>query len=111
MLIVGGSTGISFLGSTSPQGAPAETALNTAELYNPATDTFTAVSAPIPGCPAGESAATMPACTNALPSVCALPTALSPIIGPVESGTTVTVTMQTANPTGLTVGSTVSSRG
>ena len=74
VLIVGGSTGISFLYASSPPGAPGETALNTAELYNPATDQFTAVSLPIPGCPAGESAATATSCTTALPSTCALPT-------------------------------------
>ena len=46
VLIVGGSTGSSFLSVTAPpagSGAPTgQIGLNTAELYNPATDAFTA---------------------------------------------------------------------
>ena len=49
VLIVGGSTGSSFLSVTAPpagSGAPTgQIGLNTAELYNPATDAFTATSA------------------------------------------------------------------
>ena len=106
VLIVGGSTGISFLYASSPPGAPGETALNTAELYNPATDQFTALGSAIPGCPAGESPVTTPACTTALPSTCALPTVETPITAISESGTTVTVTTSASTP-GLTVGSSV----
>jgi hypothetical protein len=106
VLIMGGSTGISFLYASSPPGAPGEAALNTGELYNPATDTFTALPSAVPGCPAGESSASTPACTDALPSVCALPTVQTPITSISESGTTVTVTTA-ANPPGLTVNSSV----
>ncbi len=84
VLIVGGSTGSSFLSLTPPpagSGAPpGQAALNTAELYNPATDAFTATNA-LPSCPAGHAAppvspATCPAgdtcdCTTGLPAVCA----------------------------------------
>jgi hypothetical protein len=106
VLIVGGSTGISFLYASSPPGNPGETALNTGELYNPATDTFTALPSAIPGCPAGQSSVSTPACTTALPSVCALPTVETPITAISESGGTVTVTTA-ANPPGLTVNSSV----
>ena len=106
VLIVGGSTGISFLYASSPPGAPGETALNTAELYNPATDQFTALGSAIPGCPAGEAPTTAPACTTALPSTCALPTVETPITAISESGTTVTVTTSASTP-GLTVNSSV----
>ena len=62
MLIVGGSTGQSFIGTSSPASAPAgQVALNTAELYNPATDAFTATGS-IPGCAAGVAACAGPAC-------------------------------------------------
>ncbi|HEY9156532.1 hypothetical protein [Candidatus Binatus sp.] len=101
VLIVGGSTGSSYLATTVPAGNPAQTALNTAELYNPATDAFTAVSAPIPGCPAGTAP---PTCTSGLASVCSLPATLSPIASTSEAGTIVTVTMPSANPAGLTIG-------
>ncbi len=110
VLIVGGSTGSSYLGTTTPPGAPTETALNTAELYDPTTDTFTAVSTPIPGCPAGESIESMPACVGKLASVCNLPASWSPITSASESGTTVTVTSP-SNPPGLTVGSSVTLEG
>ncbi|MGC1400778.1 choice-of-anchor D domain-containing protein, partial [Candidatus Binatus sp.] len=106
VLIVGGSTGISFLSATAQPGEPSETALNTGELYNPATDAFTALPTAIPGCPAGESSTTTPACSDALPSTCASPTIETPITAISESGTTVTVTTA-ANPPGLTVGSSV----
>ena len=102
VLIVGGSTGSSFLSITPPTPGPGvptgQVALHTAELYNPATDTFTATNA-IPACAAGTQP---PACANGLASVCA--GATSAISTATESGTTVTVTMTTANPTGLTVG-------
>ena len=104
VLIVGGSAGSSFLATTTPSGNPAQTALNTAELYDPATDTFTALSSPIPACPAGESSATTPACSSGLASVCSLPATLNPISSTSESGTTVTVTTPIANPPGLTIG-------
>ena len=56
VLIVGGSTGSSFLSLSPPpagSGAPTQqVALNTAELYNPATDAFTATNS-IPACPTG----------------------------------------------------------
>jgi hypothetical protein len=104
VLILGGSAGSSFLATTTPTGNPSQTALNTAELYDPATDTFTALSSPIPACPAGESSATTPACTSGLASVCSLPATLNPISSTSESGTTVTVTMPIANPPGLTIG-------
>ncbi|MGB8411785.1 MAG: choice-of-anchor D domain-containing protein [Candidatus Binatus sp.] len=104
VLIVGGAAGSSFLATTTPPGNPAQTALNTAELYDPLNDTFTALSSPIPACPAGESSATTPACTSGLASVCSLPATLNAISSTSESGTTVTVTMPIANPPGLTIG-------
>jgi len=99
VLIVGGSTGSSFLGLSVPpagSGAPTgQVGLNSAELYNPTTDAFTATNS-IPGCPTGTS------CASALPSICAGPT--SAISSASESGTTVTITMTTANPSNLIVG-------
>jgi hypothetical protein len=98
VLIVGGSTGSSFLSTASspPAGAPpGQTGLNTAELYNPVTDAFTATST-IPGCPTGTS------CSTGLPSICA--GTASVISSTSESGTTVTVTMTSANPSNLIVG-------
>ena len=60
VLIVGGSSGSSFLSTVTPapgSGAPAgQTALSTSELYNPTTDAFTA-SATHPGLPGGNRAA------------------------------------------------------
>ena len=83
VLIVGGSTGSSFLSITPPTPGPGvptgQVALNTAELYDPATDTFTATNS-IPGCPAGTAP---PACTTGLASVCAGPT--SAISGPLRA--------------------------
>jgi hypothetical protein len=76
VLITGGETGSSFLGSgttTPPAGcAPSgQVSQTTAEIYDLATDTFTAT-ASIPGCPAGTIPPTQ--CTNnmgdALPAVC-----------------------------------------
>ena len=104
VLIMGGSTGNSYLATTTPPGTPAQTALNTGELYNPVTDTFTELTSPIPPCPAGESSATTPACSSGLASVCSLPATLNVISSTSESGTTVTVTMPIVNPPGLTVG-------
>ncbi len=103
VLIVGGSTGSSFLSITAPTPGPGvptgQVALSTAEVYNPATDAFTATTNSIPGCPAGTSP---PACTTGLASICA--GATSNVSTASESGTTVTITMSSANPTGLTVG-------
>src|SRR5580693_741375 len=76
VLITGGQSGSTFLGSgssTPPAGcAPSgQVSQNTAEIYDLATDTFTAT-ASIPGCPAGTIPPTQ--CTNnmgdALPAVC-----------------------------------------
>src|SRR5579863_1201344 len=58
VLVVGGSNGASFLSITPPTNPPVGAAQNTAELYNPATDTFTAISAVIPTpfiCPQGAA--------------------------------------------------------
>ncbi|MGH7923381.1 MAG: hypothetical protein ACREQH_02175 [Candidatus Binatus sp.] len=99
VLIVGGSTGSSFLSITPPSPGPGvptgQVALNSAELYNPATDAFTATSS-IPECAAGTS------CATGLPAVCA--GAQSAIASASESGTTVTIAMTTANPAGLIIG-------
>jgi hypothetical protein len=103
VLITGGSTGSSFLSlATPPPGcAPfGQVAQNSAEIYDPAADTFTATGA-IPGCAAGT---TPPTCTTGLPSVCGGPE--SPITSASESGTTVTIT-SAANPSGLIVGNNV----
>jgi hypothetical protein len=70
--------------------------LNSAELYNPATDAFTAT-ASIPGCAAGVSS-----CANGLPSICGGPSAA--ITAASESGTTVTITSAV---TGILVGNNV----
>ncbi len=109
VLITGGSTGSTFLGfgpgvSSPPFGCgpTGQVSQNTAEIYNPATDTFTAT-APIPGCPAGTQPPTT--CTansgDALPAICAgLPVTLSTAT---ESGTTVTITTASV-PSGMIVG-------
>ena len=112
VLISGGSTGSSFLSTATPPpecGPSGQVAQNTAEIYNPATDTFTAT-APIPGCPAGTQPPTT--CMGAgtgLPAVCAGPSSV--ISTATESSTTVTITMMTANPTGLIVGDNVTVTG
>ena len=74
VLITGGETGSTFLGSSTPPAgcAPSgQVSQTTAEIYDLATDTFTAT-ASIPGCPAGTIPPTQ--CTNnmgdALPAVC-----------------------------------------
>ena len=99
VLIVGGSTGSSFLSLSAPpagSGAPTQqVGLNSAELYNPATDAFTATNS-IPSCPTGTS------CATGLPAICAGTT--SAISSASESGTTVTITMTTANPPNLILG-------
>ncbi len=86
VLVVGGSNGQSFLSIVPPTNPPVAAAQNTAELYDPNADSFTAIANVIPTpftCPQG---------------------AASTISAISESGTTVTVTMATANPPGLTVG-------
>ena len=102
VLIVGGSTGSSFLATSTPaagSGAPpGQSALNTSELYNPATDAFTA-SATIPACAAGTAP---PTCTTGVASICG--GATSTISTATSSGTTATITMASALPTGLTMG-------
>jgi len=99
VLISGGSTGSSFLSLTPPPagcGPSGQVAQNTAEIYDPVADTFTAT-APIPGCAAGTAP---PACTTGLPAVCSksstVPIAAAPG-GATESGTTVTITTTAAN--------------
>jgi len=107
VLIAGGSTGSTFLSlSTPPPGcAPfGQVAQNTAEIYDPATDSFTATGS-IPGCTAGT---TPPSCTTGLPSTCNGPE--SAITSASEAGTTVTVT-SASNPTGILIGSNVTITG
>ena len=107
VLITGGSTGSTFLAlSTPPPGCAAsgQVAQNTAEIYDPVADSFTATGS-IPGCAAGT---TPPACTTGLPATCGGPT--SPITSASESGTTVTIT-SAANPTGLMIGTNVTITG
>jgi hypothetical protein len=103
VLITGGSTGSTFLALSAPPpgcGPFGQVAENSAEIYDPVADTFTATGS-IPGCAAGT---TPPACTTGLPAQCGGTGTASPITSLSESGTTVTVT-SAANPPGLTVGS------
>ena len=105
VLITGGSIGSTFLALSAPppgcgpevNGQFAQVAQNSAEIYDPATDTFTATGS-IPGCAAGTIP---PACVTGLPATCGGPQ--SPITSASESGTTVTIT-SASNPTGLIVG-------
>jgi hypothetical protein len=102
VLITGGSSGSTFLALSSPPvgcGPLGQTALNSAEIYDPVADSFTATGT-IPGCAAGTST---PACTTGLPAVCGGSGTPSLITSASESGTTVTIT-SAANPAGLTVG-------
>ena len=101
VLIVGGSTGSSYLSQPAippgSMGSPlGQVALHSAELYNPATDAFTATSS-IPGCAAGVAS-----CATGLPAVCA--GTANAITSASESGTTATITMTSANPPGLLIG-------
>ena len=99
VLITGGSSGSSFL-SLNPApagcGPQGQVAQNTAEIYDPVADTFTATT-PIPGCTLGTAP---PACTTGLPANCPVSSvaliASSPT-GATESGSTVTITTTTAN--------------
>lgn len=107
VLITGGSSGSTFLSlSTPPPGcAPfGQVAQNTAEIYDPAADSFTATGS-IPGCTAGTAP---PTCTTGLPSTCG--GTESAITSAAESSTTVTIT-SAANPTGLIVGNNVTVSG
>jgi hypothetical protein len=105
VLITGGSTGSTYLAlSTPPPGcAPfGQVAQNTAEIYDPVADTFTATGS-IPGCAAGT---TPPACTTGLPAICSgTPTKIT---AATESSTTVTIT---STVTGLIIGDKVAITG
>jgi hypothetical protein len=99
VLITGGSSGSSFLALSPPPagcGPSGQVAQNTAEIYDPVADTFTAT-ASIPGCTLGTAP---PACTTGLPANCPVSsTALiaSSPTGATESGSTVTITTTAAN--------------
>jgi len=103
----GGPNSVSFLSLNPPPPGCAPSGLvaqDTAEIYDPVADTFTATGS-IPGCAAGTAP---PACTTGLPATCAGPT--SPITSTSEIGTNVTIT-SAANPTGLIVGDKVTIAG
>lgn len=93
VLIVGGASGSSFISTatTPPAGSPpGQTALNSAEIYDPVADSFTATNS-IPGCPAGTT------CTTGLPSTCTAGMT-TPITTASESSTTVTITTSSPTP-------------
>ena len=103
VLIAGGSNGSTFLSLTplpTGCGPPGQVSDNSAEIYNPTTDTFTATT-PIVGCALGTAP---PTCTTGLPGTCpvnaTVAIAASPT-GATESGNTVTIT--TTTPHGFSV--------
>ena len=100
MLIVGGSTGSSFLSVTAPPaGSGAPTGQIGVELGGVVQPGHRRLHRHLgdSGMPGGHTS-----CTTGLPSICA--GTASAISSASESGTTVTITMTTANPSGLTVG-------
>jgi hypothetical protein len=109
VLISGGSSGSTFLSLTTPPpgcGPFGQVALNSAEIYDPAADTFTATGS-IPGCAAGTSP---PGCTTGLPANCPGSGAPSLITTATEVGTTAVIT-SAANPPGIAVGKLVTVTG
>jgi hypothetical protein len=111
VLISGGSAGSgamgTFLALTAPPvgcGPSGQQAQNSAEIYDPVADSFTATT-PIPGCALGTAP---PACTTGLPANCpitaTIPIAASPT-GATEAGNTVTIT--TTVPHGFSAGQSV----